>query len=71
HRFVILPARGFGMDRFERGALVLHRLRSAGLAVSVPDPKALYVAEQIWKNQISPALYNPTRRTIHNTGRFK
>jgi hypothetical protein len=68
---VILPARGFGMDRFERSALVLHRLRSAGLAVSTPDPKVLYVAEQIWNTRISPALYNPARRIIHFTGRFK
>jgi hypothetical protein len=53
---VILPGRGFGMDRFERSAMIMDRLGRAGLDVSRPDMGQLIVAEQIWRSRILPAL---------------
>jgi len=57
-RVVILPGRGFGLDRHEHLALVLHRLLSAGLRLSDPDPQHLQRAQQSWKAALAPIWRN-------------
>ena len=58
NRIVILPRRGFGLDRYEHLALVLFRLQSAGFNLSDPDPWHLQQAQERWGAAFAPSWRN-------------